>query len=254
MKKLIKKQNKEFTVLNLTDTHMDDALLNADCVFLRILNSTVESLVERVKPDLITITGDFAWGGHSKGQKYLVDKLDSFNIPWAPVLGNHDQDAGEEGIRTLESFFEASKYCIYEKGDPALGHGNYVVTVEEEITGNPVEGLIFMDSHRLDTYTDKKGNETAVWARLWDNQIEWYLKQAEELKNRAFSKPRFLCTYLRTVIKGHLTRRSNPESENRICFLRTVERNASTRDMNRLSVCFMKGFAVIPKMKVCLMP
>ena len=63
MIKISKNKNKDFKILNLTDVHTENHELSEDSVKLRILKSTVTELVSRIKPDLITISGDMAWGG-----------------------------------------------------------------------------------------------------------------------------------------------------------------------------------------------
>ncbi len=180
---LSKKPNKDFVILNLTDTHMDDNRLTEGHFFLEILHRTLDELIERVKPDLITITGDLAWGGHHKGQAHLIAKLDSYGIPWAPVMGNHDHEVSDEGMALYEKMFADSPNCLYEPGDPALGNGNYTIILHNEATGKPIYGMILMDSHCDTTLTNEKGETRNVYAKLWDNQLVWYTEQVQQMQN-----------------------------------------------------------------------
>ncbi len=182
MKTFLKKSNRDFVILNLTDIHMDNDKMNAGDPFLEILHRTLDELIERVHPDLITITGDLAWGGHSVGQRHLLETLEAYGIPWAPVFGNHDHDAGDDVLEKFEEMLLRCPHCIYEAGDRAFGYGNYTVLIGDE-TGKPCEGLILMDSHRNSPYVTERGETVSAWAKLWDNQLEWYAGEVENFRN-----------------------------------------------------------------------
>ncbi len=181
MRKFIKKANRDFVILNLTDIHMDDDTLDADCPFIQILHRTLDNLIERVHPDLITITGDLAWGGHHAGQRHLIAKIDSYGILWAPVFGNHDHDEGDDVLAKFEEMLYASPNCVYEAGDLAFGMGNYTILIEDE-NGKPCEGLVMMDSHQNTPYVNEKGETVSAWAKLWENQLTWYAEEVENFK------------------------------------------------------------------------
>lgn len=179
---LQKDPNKEFIILNLTDTQLATEEWEEGHKKRKILTQTVIELVERVKPDLITISGDLAWAGHMPAYEALADFIDGFEIPWAVVWGNHDNQDGPEFINQVIEVFSKCKYFLYEKGDPALGNGNYVIGIEEN--QRIVEGVIMLDSHDRASYTDKDGNTSLVWAKLIPEQIEWYREQVKELSEK----------------------------------------------------------------------
>ena len=54
---LIKRRDKDFVILNITDIQFNDTLDKFDGK--KFTSDTVCALVERVKPDLITVSGDF---------------------------------------------------------------------------------------------------------------------------------------------------------------------------------------------------
>ena len=58
MIRLKKERGKDFVILNLTDTQLSDKEWEDGHKANAVLTHTVRSLVERVKPDLITVTGD----------------------------------------------------------------------------------------------------------------------------------------------------------------------------------------------------
>lgn len=178
---LQKKPGKDFKILNLTDTQLASEEWAEGHKNRAILVNTVTQLVKDVDPDLITVTGDLAWAGEIEAYDGLADLLDSFERPWAPVWGNHDNQGGPEKIEALVERYLAHPFCIYEKGDPAIGNGNYVIAIEEE--GRVVEGVIMMDSHDRMPYVNAEGKEEEAWAKIIPGQIEWYRAQVEMLNS-----------------------------------------------------------------------
>lgn len=176
---LKKEPGRDFIVLNLTDTQLGTAEWEEGHVNRNILVHTVTELVERVKPNLITISGDLSWAGHMPAYEALADFLDSFAIPWAPVWGNHDNQDGPEFIDRVVEAYSKRKYFLYEKGEPSLGNGNYVISIEEN--GRSVEGIIMIDTHDRAPYTEKDGNTSLAWAKMTSEQIDWYKQQVHAL-------------------------------------------------------------------------
>ncbi len=179
MKILTKQPDRDFVILNLTDTQLSDEEWAEGHRNRRILEHTVRELIRRAQPDLITISGDLAWAGHYHAYEMLADFLESFGIPWAPVWGNHDNQGGAEAVDRVAEKFLTYKHCLYEKGDPLFGNGNYVIAIEEQ--GVPVEALLMIDSHDRTPYVDENGAEQEAWARLTDPQLEWIGEQLDAL-------------------------------------------------------------------------
>lgn len=114
-------------------------------------------MVEQHQPDLITISGDiFCTDSTIWSAMQLTELLDSLQIPWAPVFGNHD-DGGNCDLNYLADVMMKGEYCLMKKGDPSIGVGNYIVNICE---GNEVVHSLIM----MDTHTDG----------LWKKQIDWY--------------------------------------------------------------------------------
>ncbi len=180
----LKKSRDDFKILNLTDPQFsDDEWLKPEFARMRnILTRTITELVERVHPDLITISGDLAWAGHFASYRCLADFIDGFGVPWAPVWGNHDNQCGAECVQQVVDDYVTRKHILYEQGDPALGNGNYVIAIEED--GRVVTGLIMMDSHDSAPYTDADGTEKNGYARLIPEQLDWYREQVALLAEK----------------------------------------------------------------------
>ncbi len=179
---LKKNPNKDFIILNLTDPQLGSPEWVEGHLNRNILEYTVTELMKRAQPDLITISGDLAWAGDEQAYKQLGELLESFQTPWAFVWGNHDNQNGAEAVDKIASYYLTLPHCIYEKGDPALGNGNYVIAIEEN--GKIVEALIMMDSHNRDVFVEADGTKKTGWAKLIPEQLDWYRAQIKSLKEK----------------------------------------------------------------------
>ncbi|MBQ3603001.1 MAG: metallophosphoesterase [Clostridia bacterium] len=164
---LKKEPGKDFVILNLADLQLQDDEIYAKAG--KYTFELVEKLVEDTDPDLITLTGDNAWDTMS----YLetIKLVDSFGIPWAPVMGNHD------GQGCISEFWAAyhiseSENSVFEFGPADMGYGNYIVNVTEN--GRIVHTVFFMDTHNNRDYTLEDGTVVGGYDHLWENQMAWY--------------------------------------------------------------------------------
>jgi hypothetical protein len=181
---LQKKPNEDFVILNLTDPQLGTPEWEEGHLNRKILEYTVAQLVEKVKPDLITITGDLAWAGQEHAYKMFGDLMETFQTPWAFVWGNHDAQNGVEFLHEIAQRYLKLPHCLFEEGDPALGNGNYVLAIQEN--GKPVEAFVMMDTHSQEDYTDAEGNTRKVWSKLTKAQLAWCEEQVEILKANGY--------------------------------------------------------------------
>lgn len=92
----------------------------------------IKSLIAQTMPELIFITGDIIYGSFDDNGTVLrdfCDFMDSFEIPWAPVFGNHDNESAR-GVKWQCEQFEKSRYCLFKRGDVS-GNGNYTVGIKK---------------------------------------------------------------------------------------------------------------------------
>ncbi len=179
MFKLKKEPGKDFILLNLSDPQLGDGEWADGHPNRRILEKTVEELVRRVSPDLITVSGDLAWAGNDLAYDMLAALLDSTGIPWAPMWGNHDNQGGADYIESVVKRYLTHPLCLYERGPAGLGNGNFVIRIEEN--GVPAAGILIMDSHDRAPYVNEKGEESSEWAKILPEQIVWYREQIAAL-------------------------------------------------------------------------
>lgn len=179
----INKQGDRFTLLCLTDPQLNNSNFGEKSKY-SVLEYTVKTLVERVKPDLIAIAGDLSHANHTLAYEKTGELFDSLGVPWTFCFGNHDMQKGDEPSREVVSLYEGHKNLLFEAGDPALGVGNFAVKID--LFGRPAEALILMDSHHLEKYKNPDGTERDVNARLTPLQVEWYKNTAERLKAEGY--------------------------------------------------------------------
>ncbi len=163
-----KETGKDFVILNFTDMHFADYDYRAFTAFLA--SATMKKLVKRVQPDLITVSGDIVCTDSTVyAIKRFTDLMNSFETPWAPVFGNHDAE-GNCDANYLADIMMKSPYCLFKKGDPEMGNGNYIINVCEQNgdESKVVHSLLMMDTHG---------------SHLNEKQIRWYKWAAEGIRS-----------------------------------------------------------------------
>lgn len=161
-----KQPGKDFVILNITDVQLADYEVYGKNGALA--KKTIDKLVNDVKPDLITMTGDNAWGIMAYFE--LIKQLDSYGIPWAPIMGNHDGQGILSEFWGAYKFYEA-KNCLFRFGPADMGYGNYVINITEN--GHVVHTIFMMDTHSDATFNTGNSKESG-YDHLWANQLEWY--------------------------------------------------------------------------------
>ena len=122
MRILRKTEDKDFTVLNLTDIHWDIVDWKPGNEQYEAVIKTIKPLVDRIQPDLITVSGDLSWGMAVESYVAVADLLDGFGIPWAPVWGNREHEKEEVNQGAAEEF-SRHPLCLFEAGDADQGSG-----------------------------------------------------------------------------------------------------------------------------------
>jgi len=126
----------------------------------------LKRVVKRTEPDLIVLTGDNISNGSTTAVlDTFINLMDSFEIPWALVFGNHDIRSAVTPEEMCEAY-EGSEYCLFKRGNIEERYGNYCYNIERD--GKAVYSLIFMDS--ADTH-------------FTEEQVEWYRRTVEGISN-----------------------------------------------------------------------
>jgi len=144
----------------------------------------VREVIERTEPDLIIMTGDLVYGEFDDNGSALlgiIEFMDSFGIPWAPVFGNHDNES-EMGVDWQSKQLEGSQYCLF-KQRKLTGNGNYTVAIRQG--GVPTRVFYMLDSNGcyLMSNTSLLNGHSKREAGFGEDQIEWYSTSIKNVKN-----------------------------------------------------------------------
>ena len=195
-------EGRDPVILHLTDTQIIDAaqLREGDTSLgaaLKELYATdqmeaccfsyVRETIEATKPDLIIITGDLVYGKFDDaGTSFeaLVQFMDSFDIPWAPVFGNHDNESAK-GADWQCALLENAENCLFLQRK-LTGNGNYSVGIAQG--GELLRVFFMLDSNGCGGASEASlanghtvNNKTGFDA----NQIAWYTDAAIAIRTQS---------------------------------------------------------------------
>jgi hypothetical protein len=157
----------DFKILNLTDLQLSEGMSQ------KRINRTyklVRQLIQETNPSIVTFTGDNTWLINSKkAVKRFVREIDEicieFDVPWAPILGNHDAESDVDGNWIFDEYLQAQNIIFNYKENAnrskdlakgpinISGIGNYVINVKSAIDDEIFHSMIMMDTHSLGSYS-----------------------------------------------------------------------------------------------------
>lgn len=143
----------------------------------------IRQVVERYDPDLILMTGDIVYGKFdNNGSMFteLIEFMEGFDIPWAPVFGNHDNES-KMGVDWQCEQLENAENCLFKQRE-LTGNGNYSVGI---LQGEKLQRVFFMmDSNGCGEASEESldNGHTQTNAGFGEDQIEWYMQEAQEIK------------------------------------------------------------------------
>ena len=182
-------------VLQLTDTQIIDAaqvrpggntyetIWATDQIEERLFDYLTET-VEAADPDFIIITGDLVHGAHDDNGTSLIkliNFMDSLQIPWSPVFGNHEAES-KKGIDWQCEQLENSQYCLFDQKE-LTGNGNYSVALVQE--GEIKRVFYMMDTNACSDASEASlanGHTRNDYCGIAPDQVEWYTEQIKRLK------------------------------------------------------------------------
>ncbi len=185
---LKKEKGEDFVILNMGDPQFIPEQWAENSSTYKSLKFTMDALVEKLDPDLITVTGDIMQMPESDDEiRHFADFMESYGIPWAPVWGNHDYSCGNEGgIARLKANAQVlSEYenCLFKQGPIDEASGNYIIGIRE---GNRlVEAIFMMDCLDMGV-CGTLGNSVTI-PMLYNQEtlphLDWYKDSLEIIKS-----------------------------------------------------------------------
>jgi len=177
-------RGRDFKILQLTDLHLGFGPFSRKAD--RKVLSAMSELIKKSEPDFIVLTGDVIYpflpksGTLNNGgqMEKLIRFLDSFQIPYSLVLGNHDVEMGSRFSREeLAAIITSGSFSIFSKGpNDIMGIGNYIINLRGR-GGELITSLIHMDTNMYGGGWFFSGFDC-----LHKNQIDWCMTSLEELK------------------------------------------------------------------------
>ena len=170
---------REIKILQLTDTQIIDSSQARDPLADKetwapekvdeLLFNQIDYLVSETNPDLILITGDLVYGSYDDSGASLtklINHMESFGIPWAPIFGNHENESAKGVEWQCQQLINAEN-CLFKVGN-VTGNGNYTIGITQ---GNELVRVIYMlDTNGCVDASDPKVPKTPG---IYDDQIEW---------------------------------------------------------------------------------
>ena len=187
---------REPVVLQLTDTQIIDSSQDLDGVLggsqpsmyapsqmnARCFNYLTE-IINATNPDLIILTGDNIYGRFDHNGSVwtaFVNFMDSFDIPWAPIFGNHDNESNMGVDWQCEQLMNAEN-CLF-KQRTLTGNCNYSVAITQ---GGEIKRVFYMlDSNGIGSPSAATlaNGHTKTNPGFGSDQVSWFTEQIERMQ------------------------------------------------------------------------
>ena len=187
----------------------------------------IRSLVAQTNPDLIFITGGIVYGSFDDNGtvfEWFCRLMDSFEIPWAPVFGNHDNET-KKGVEWQCRRFSESKYCLFEKG-MVSGNGNYCVGIA---TGDELVRVI----HMIDSNGSVGSEDPQVIKEpgIYKDQLELIYRNTMQIKKSQNKNiPAFMAFHIPTEEFGEAEINSGYKTSDREFYTIGIDVAAKNND------------------------
>lgn len=147
----------------------------------------MNAALDETNPDLVVFTGDNIHGPDwkmkgsksrtTKAIKQIMEPVVSRNVPYCIVFGNHDDEGGISKEYQME-LYQSLGNCLSVEGENMKGCGNYNIPIQSSTGDKNVFNLWFIDSGSYNT----DENISSYYDFVGTDQIEWYEKKSNELK------------------------------------------------------------------------
>ena len=169
----------KFKIMQIADT-LEIPKVSPDTIKL------IESALDEEKPDLVIFTGDQIKGSSLKYKNHpervnkvidtLVSPLVKRNISFMVTYGNHDEECG---LTSKEQFEIYKRYKTFLQGNIRDDNdvGTSDVQIKSSLNDKDAFNLYLFNSHG-------KSPQSTGYLPVYEEQLEWYEKRREELKNK----------------------------------------------------------------------
>ena len=139
-------------------------------------------IITQTNPDLILLTGDIIYGKYDDNGSVLlafIDFMESFEIPWAPVFGNHDNESKMGADWQCEQL-ENAEYCLFKQRE-LTGNGNYSVGIKQN--GKITRMFFMLDTNGCNYASDESlaNGHTVRSVGFALDQTAWFTSEIEKM-------------------------------------------------------------------------
>lgn len=182
---LEKDKDKDFKILNFADVQLTSDQVVYENGIATYAYELMRTLIEEVEPDLITLSGDQSYG-EPNAINAIASVINKYNIPWAPVFGNHDNDCFEISREAQIDIYASYSNCLIKYGPTQIAFSenstprpcNYFINIVERDNSSfhVVRSIFMLNSGDLTEPFDIEGEKlnTHFYENLTDKQIEFY--------------------------------------------------------------------------------
>ncbi len=181
----LKFNNGKFTIMSLGDLHENAILDSREKTKKREdMHNLVKMGILAFKPDLIVLLGDTLtqrdetpdFSVYKEGLREILKPVIESGIPFCYVLGNHEHDTKQE--KQIVEAYKEIETCIGENDTTApRGDFNCNLLIKNSAGTEDILNIWLIDSNNL---CDDESISSYDWVHK--DQIEWYEKKAEEIK------------------------------------------------------------------------
>ncbi|XP_017227214.1 probable inactive purple acid phosphatase 29 isoform X1 [Daucus carota subsp. sativus] len=198
-------KNGEFKILQVADMHFADGkktpcqdVLPEQMKACSDLNTTafIRRMIRAEKPDFIVFTGDNIYGSDATNPAASMNAAFapaiSSKIPWAAVLGNHDQESTLLNREGVMKYITGMNHTVSKLNPTRFhtidGYGNYNLEVHgsegSRFVNKSVLNLYFLDSGDYSTVPDIPG-----YGWIKPSQQYWFQQTSAKLQKAYKAKP-----------------------------------------------------------------
>ncbi|KAJ8626263.1 hypothetical protein MRB53_019570 [Persea americana] len=191
-------QNGQFKILQVADMHYADGkttpcldVFPDQLATCSDLNTTafLERVIQAEKPDLVVFTGDNIFAADSTDAAKSLDAAFApvvrWGIPWAAVLGNHDQESAlsREGVmqHIVQMEGTVSQFNPTARGEEMDGYGNYNVEVMGA-DGSRVHNKSLLNLYFLDSGDYSIVPSVSYYDWIKPSQLLWFQQTSTKLQ------------------------------------------------------------------------
>ncbi len=194
----------DYRILNFADVQLNSLDVESANEVSKFTFESMDSLVSKTKPDLLTHTGDQCYGDRS-ALMAVAERTASYGLKWAPIIGNHDCEQRDMDLEEQSRVYRSFENCLFKDGPSDLNHvaennadsiGHYVVNLvrTKGESFRIIRSLIFMNTGSTQSYdgpeyqkVKRYGNKS--YASLNGRQIDWYRQMVISAQRYGKGKP-----------------------------------------------------------------